>query len=287
MMAMTMQENNIVQNFLRIPLIEIEQLDPKVQELQGAMKVKYRTKRGAMIDIEDEPSEYEYEWVGGAIEFVPNPYPRVPMGTGKVAWLPDDAEDPSGSAITLPENTKSGERYGWNRELLASHYGEGYWKIVDPRIDEEIRKRYRNILANTLEDSTIKEQEIERKLADAQAAQQGIARHCVTVTRMSMPGGSREVVMKKETATEDIDQHPVVQAVRKENEELKKLVQAMIDANKPVSKAEKRRCTVTKKDGTKCVAYATTDSDMCVFHGRLVNREAPVEAPVDGNLGAE
>lgn len=70
------------------------------------------------------------------------------MGTGKVAFIADDENDPTGEGIAVPPGALSGELFGWNRELLASHYGECYWKIVDKDLDAEIRDRYRSILIN-------------------------------------------------------------------------------------------------------------------------------------------
>lgn len=138
---------NIVQSVLGIPMIEIEQLNPRIRLLNGAMVVKAHRTGG---DVEDPESviQYDYEYQGGEISFIPNPYPRKPLGTGKICFLVDDQNDPLGKAVDVPENAMSGEPTGWNRELLASHYGECYWRIVDPKIDMEIRDRYRRILIN-------------------------------------------------------------------------------------------------------------------------------------------
>ena len=76
-----LQENNIIQNYLDIPLIEIEQLNPRIKQLNGIMVVKYY----AVGDENEEAVQYEYEWDGGDLVFTANPFPRRPQGTGQVS----------------------------------------------------------------------------------------------------------------------------------------------------------------------------------------------------------
>jgi hypothetical protein len=86
------------------------------------------------------PAElYPFTIDGGSIEFAESPFPRMMKGTGKVAFLLDDSEP-------TPAGALSGAKPGWNREFLASHYHDGFWRIVDEEDDREVRARAQNIM---------------------------------------------------------------------------------------------------------------------------------------------
>jgi len=219
------ESNNIIQNILRIPLIEIEQLNPRIRQLNGAMTVAFHQTGGSGADLEGTIS-YEYDWVGGEIRFLPNPLARTPIGTGKVAYIADDANDPTGEGIQVPAGALSGELFGWNRELLASHYGECYWKIVDPQIDAEIRDRYRSILINKFMSVGVDEKPAEKQanamVADAVEKQAlgAIGAVKVQVSRSSVIAGSGAKGDRPKRHFSGSDRE-AAEALRRENEELK------------------------------------------------------------------
>lgn len=137
----TMEYLNVVVNHLGYEVIEIELVNPKVQEITGVKVVKYRTPNRSIEQITQQlghmPSAqelYPHKITGGSLKFSQSPYPRMPLATGLVAFVLDDQEE-------VPRAAKSGAKTGWNREFLASHYHAGYWKIVDGEIDDEIRRR--------------------------------------------------------------------------------------------------------------------------------------------------
>jgi hypothetical protein len=264
-----MKDNGVVQNILNIPLIEIEQLSPRVRKLVGAMKCRYRAvSEGA---DPDSGMNYEYSWIAGDVIFVDNPIPRAPVGTGKVAFLPDDENDPRDSGEPLPEGSLSGHLKGWNREFLASHYGEGFWRIVDENIDAEIRDRYRSILTNKRayksDAAAYDDKTIDKMIEEAVLAQKrGIAgRVPITVTKTSST--SRPVTSRTSPApsTVSVENHPLFQQLLEQN---KKLTEKIDELSK--SPAPKQ----TKKARN--------------FGHQIAPQKAPQPAaasPVTGNLG--
>lgn len=134
----------VIGNVLGFRLIEIEQVSPRFREAQGIKVCKYKEIVNDS-DIDDPKRKYPYRITGGQLSFVVNPMNnRPPMGTGKVAFLIDDNE-------LLPTGALSGEERGWNREFLASHYAAGYFKVIDPELDNAIRNRHENILRASAE----------------------------------------------------------------------------------------------------------------------------------------
>lgn len=253
-------ENNIVNNYLRIPLIEIEQLNPRISQLNGAMKVKYWAAGGE----EEGVTEYDYQWVGGEIKFIQNPYPRVPLGTGAVAWIQDDAGDPVGdNRVHTPEGSKSGEPIGWNRELLASHYGDCYWRIVDPEIDKQIRERYRKILMNILAEQAVEAGE-DYKIADIQKKADEMVQKAVdiqvnrtsgqkVVVRARTPGKIEERVVGDETEKQKIDNQEIKDLTDKnfilqqQNEMLLKRLEKLEQGQAEQEQLAKKEAPVKKK----------------------------------------
>jgi hypothetical protein len=140
----TMRDLNVIVNQLGFRVIEIEQLNPRVREVTGVQVCRYKELPQIEIDqmqqrMGTSPTAqelYPYDVDGGTIVFAESPFPRQmsPGSTGRVAFVLDDDMD-------TPEYAYSGEKKGWNREFLASHYNDGFWKIVDPDIDREVRAR--------------------------------------------------------------------------------------------------------------------------------------------------
>lgn len=140
----TMRDLNVIVQQLGFRVIEIEQLNPRVREVAGVQVCRYKELPQIEIDQMQQrmgaaPTAqelYPYDIDGGTIAFAESPFPRQmsPGSTGRVAFVLDDDMD-------TPEYAYSGEKKGWNREFLASHYNDGFWRIVDPEIDKEIRER--------------------------------------------------------------------------------------------------------------------------------------------------
>lgn len=170
--AMLARDLSIIVNAIGIPVIEIEQCDPRVRRLEGIMVCKYRevqqTEEELMSGQEqgNQSSKYPYKIEGGTLEFVQNPYARKPIGTGRVAFLIDDQEE-------VPRGAMSGSPRGWNREFLASHMvaeedefkknpnkAVRYWYIVDDNIRREIAARAAAIRANVKRKQAENEQNI-------------------------------------------------------------------------------------------------------------------------------
>ena len=124
-------------------LIEIEQVSSRFNGATGIKDIRYKK----MLDDSD-PGHVTVkelkgiEFYGSELRFYENPYSRKPLPgtTGKVAFVLADKEP-------VPVNAQSGEKKGWNLEFLASHYGLGLFKIVDPKWDEKVRVRHEKILA--------------------------------------------------------------------------------------------------------------------------------------------
>lgn len=138
---------SIITNVLGYKVIEVELKDPRVRQLEGIMVCKYHEYQP--VDEEllanngqiDVASRYPNKIEGGTLHFVNNPYARIPLATGRVAFLIDDDEK-------VPFGSMSGCKTGWNREFLASHYDNGFWVIADQDIDKEIKARHKAILEN-------------------------------------------------------------------------------------------------------------------------------------------
>lgn len=282
-----METNRIVQSILGIPMIEIEQLNSRCRSINGIMKVNY-TKMSADIRDPDGAVSYEYDWVGGEMEFVPNPYPRPPLGTGKIAFIADDSMDPQGKPVALPKDAMSGLETGWNREFLASHYGECYWRIVDPKIDAEIRERYRCILINR----GVSREDAERSVEEA-VKKQGIGSmgsQKVIVSRSSEPV-TRAVMVKPQPSTGEIENHPLFAAIRRENEELREAMKKFMEsktgesgcAEQPGPGGSPVFCAGKGKDGKPCKAFAKKGEKYCLRH--IPKAAAVAAAEPAGNLG--
>lgn len=124
-------------------LIEIEQVSSRFNGATGLKDIRYKK----ILDDSD-PGHVTVkelkgiEFYGSELRFYENPYSRKPLSgtTGKVAFILADNE-------LVPVNSQSGEKTGWNLEFLASHYGLGLFKIVDPKWDDKVRSRYEKILS--------------------------------------------------------------------------------------------------------------------------------------------
>lgn len=269
-------ENNIVQNYLGIKMIEIEQLNPRINQLNGVMKVKYH----GTGDVDGgEAVNYDYEWVGGEIVFVQNPFMRVPMGTGKVAFIHDDSQDPVFSnRIKVPEGALSGEEYGWNRELLASHYGDCYWRIVDEEIDLEIRERYRNILKNFYLNAGEDEQTADAKAHDgvkkAVEIQQSrnVTGQRVTVRAITPAQMSERVISEKPTKA--MEDNEMIRSQQAEIAELKRQLGEVISEKNKKKPLTEKQLEARRQTALKMVA------------AKKKKREAELAAAkAEGNLG--
>lgn len=233
-----MNDRNILQNILNIPIIEIEQLNPRILGVHGAMVVKFRKTGGDTGDV----LSYEYDWSGGELYFIDNPYPRPPIGTGKVGYLCDDERDPSGSPIAVPAGSLSGATYGWNKEFLASHYGECYWKIVDPEIDADVQNRYFNILISLGKTKA----EAQAMLDDAIEMQaKGVGATNVSIKRTSSMPINTKIQIKPVQRVTEMENNPMFKRIMDENEMLKttlKEINAQLK-NKTVSVPSKQEST--------------------------------------------
>jgi len=231
MQKQMMEDRKVLQNFLNIPVIELEQLNPRVRCLHGVQTVKYRSKGGDVLD--DETSlEYEYDWVGGEIVFVDNPYPRPPVGTGRVALVPDDSKDPTGNAIALPEGCLSGSISGWNLEFLASHYLENYWKIIDEEYEKVVQERCFNILCNRGKS----EDEAKAKVAESAELQaKGSPSMVVNVRRITTIPQTFTRKVTPEQNFDVIENHPIFKQMQQQNEEMRKMIEKLAAKNAVVA----------------------------------------------------
>lgn len=145
---------SVITNILGMGVIEIELRDPRVRELQGIMVCSYKEYHpmdeellqttGAMNTAQRYPNKI----LGGTLKFVMNPYARMPLATGRVAFLIDDKED-------TPLGAMSGIKKGWNREFLAAHFmlngkntNDDMWIIVDDAVRKDIEARHASIVEN-------------------------------------------------------------------------------------------------------------------------------------------
>lgn len=240
MQKQAMKDRSVLQNYLNIPMIEIEQLNPRVRALHGVQVVSYRSKGGDVLD--DEPAlDYEYDWVGGEIIFVENPYPRPPVGTGRVAFVADDEQDPAGTPVPLPEGTLSGSTTGWNKEFLASHYLENYWKIIDENFEAQVQERCFNILCNkAIASMQATGQEVDAKAtekieAEARAKIEEAARlqakgspsMTVNVHRTTMIPQTFTRKITPEQGMSEIEKSPLFQQLQQQNKELQESVRKL------------------------------------------------------------
>jgi hypothetical protein len=238
-----MKDRNVLQNYLNIPIIEVEQLNPRVIALHGIMVPKYRSQGGGMDDFEGTVS-YEYDWIGGELVFIDNPYPRPPVGTGKIAFLCDDERDPLGSPMPVPEGAKSGEAFGWNKEFLASHYLENFWNIMDPEIEAEVQQRCFNILVNSGKPG----KEARALVEDAAKKQaSGSLMVNVNVTRTTMIPRSFTRKMTPEAKQSDLEKSEMFQEMVKQNKELQETVRKLMDKGGKPAELEAMRVKVEKK----------------------------------------
>lgn len=128
----------IITNHTDYELIEIEQTDKAANKMQGIMVCNYH-----IIYDDSDPLDPTVDKVlpriaGGELFFAENPFPRKPVGTGKVAYLIADNEK-------TPKNSLSGEPLGWNLEFLAAHYDQGWFKVIDKKWERKIKKRHEAI----------------------------------------------------------------------------------------------------------------------------------------------
>ena len=115
----------LVQAHTDYELIEIEQVEPRANNIQGIQILRYKKELN-----DEDPENITVSGLnavrvdGGAVSFVANPYPtlRKPLGTGKVSYLIDDNLPPPKE--DYPNGFLSGAEKGLNLEFLASHYGE-------------------------------------------------------------------------------------------------------------------------------------------------------------------
>lgn len=139
------EDYRLIKAHTNYELIEIEQTRPPsgrvVSRLQGFLAYKYKTRMDDTTDPENPTvSSINGRIDGDTIQFVENPFPgRKPVGTGKIAFilndnLPADPEE-------FPDGYLSGAEKGYNLEVLATHYNEQLWKIIDPEIEKEVIKR--------------------------------------------------------------------------------------------------------------------------------------------------
>lgn len=231
-----MEDRKVLQNYLNIPVIEIEQLNPRIRALHGIQMVKYRSRGGDVLD--DETSiEYEYDWIGGEIVFVENPYPRPPIGTGRVSFVPDDEADPTGNGIQLPDGCLSGSTTGWNLEFLASHYLENYWKIIDENYERKVQERCFNILCN----KGVPEKEARAKVEESAEKQaNGSPSMVVNIRRTTMIPQTFQRKFTPEMSMGPVESHPLFQQMMKQNEEMSKVIQQLTKKNQPEEPAEKK-----------------------------------------------
>jgi len=279
---------SVLQNIIHMPIIEIEQLNPRIVGVQGVMAIRYRKKGG---DIDTELA-YEYEWVAGELYFVESPFARKQQGTGKVGFVCDDERDPAGlqnpedpnspiiPPIPVPEGAKSGAQFGWNKEFLASHYGECYWKILDPEIDKEVQDRYYNILINlAIEKSTDKKlteaikEEAKEKVGRAVAEQsKGISGTNVKISRVS---NTPFVVTQQRGLQQGIprqDTGDLTQELIRENAELKARLDSQPEKKEPNGKKK-----MTKKERSEHLSRKAKEN--------WAKRKAVMAAAPTGNLG--
>ena len=249
-----MKDRNVLQNYLNIPIIEVEQLNPRVIALHGIMVPKYRSHGGGQEDF-DSTVSYEYDWVGGELVFIENPYPRQPVGTGRIAFLCDDEKDPLGTPTPVPEAAKSGQAFGWNKEFLASHYLENFWKIMDPEVEAEVQQRCFNILLNS-EKSEDEAKTLIEEAAKKQAA--GSPMVNVNVTRTTMIPQSFTRKMTPEARQSDLEKSEMFQEMVRQNKELQETVRKlMADKSEPArteamrvkKKQEPKKPENNKKNG--------------------------------------
>ena len=135
---MLVEKLGVVHNILGFDLIKVAQMSPRFKGCFGPLDVRYNKRRKYNPDEHD--SMYAWEFVQTKAEPMDDPYPSgPPIGTGKVMYMVDDKEP-------TPSTSKSGAKEGYNREFLATHWGEGF-KVLDPEQEIEIRARAEAIQA--------------------------------------------------------------------------------------------------------------------------------------------
>jgi hypothetical protein len=133
----------LVKRHTEYELIEIEQVNSDTNYIQGAMILRYKKQ---MDDT--DPQNISVKGIqgqridGGTMVFVEDPYPnlRRPVGTGKVTYVLEDKLPPTKE--DFPKGYLSGADAGYNLEFLASHYGAGFWTIIEPKWDKIVRERH-------------------------------------------------------------------------------------------------------------------------------------------------
>lgn len=273
-----MEDRKVLQNYLNIPVIEIEQLNPRVRSLHGIQDVKYRSRGGDILD--DERSiEYDYDWVGGEIVFIDNPYSRPPVGTGRVAFVPDDSKDPTGSVISLPDGALSGNTSGWNLEFLASHYLENYWKIIDSKYEEIVQERCFNILCN----KGVSQEDAKAKVAEAAQKQaSGSPSIMVNVRRTTTMPQTFQRKITPEQNMGAIESHPIYQQLLKQNEEMSKQIQELVKKSSPEKKEPNGKKAGAKKGLSDEERLANLKRGREAYQAKL--REEKAKKGLTGNL---
>jgi len=211
-----LKDLGVIANVLGIPVITVLQKEPRFKSCQGVKVCNFRKKSDAPTKPgEAAADQYKISIEGGILNFIPNPY-----GPGNCVFLIDDKE-------LVPSGSKSGATLGYNRDFLASHYGEGLFTIDDKKIDAEVFSRYQNILKRLRE---------EKPMQDARTAR---VREISTleenkrkgIQSIAIVGGQSMAISKTEPGPIRADEMPPLpvvdpekEAMRKEIEELRKKV---------------------------------------------------------------
>jgi len=191
-----------ITNILGKRMIKVAQMRKGLISFAGTLDLTWKQVRDYNPDENEEvdDGEYKQEVTGNnMLEFTVDPFPSgIPVGTGKVAYLFDDEED-------TPRMSKSGAEKGWNRDWLASHYNDGIKIVGDPDIEEDVKRRYDNIL---------------KKLADEKP------QHDLIVQRMIAVGDQIERKRTGQSGSTHVIEKHVVQG---ESPDVSKLVAQMAE----------------------------------------------------------
>jgi len=212
-------------------IIKVAQLEPAFQKIQGFLDVDYRQNRDH--EIRKLP-KFRAEITGNRSQmFVEDPFPQgLSIGTGRVIYLLDDNE-------TVPENAKSSAKRGWNREGLASLYGQGLIQIVDnSEVEADVKKRHEEIMEAVRKDEP-KMARIRKRLQERHDASSG--RH-TQKTEVILKHVKDELEAEGEHVVTPEPKHDTaIEELKAQNALLMKQIQEMQATNKPAQKKVKKR----------------------------------------------
>jgi hypothetical protein len=226
----TVRDMGIITNVLEMQVITVKQKAARFKSCQGVKVCRFKKKSGGPARPDESGKDQYNYWIeGGKLNFIPNPY-----GAGNVVFLIDDQEP-------VPAGSKSGAHIGYNRDFLASHYGEGIFAIDDPEIDAEIKARYENILKKLDEERPMQDARTAR-VAEISKIEENKRKGITSIAIVNQTQGTQAVEIGKAMpgpiAKPDLPEAGVAvdeekEALKRENEELRRKMSQMQTTEQP------------------------------------------------------